>query len=151
MRRFRKYLALAPAGRAIVLRSLVLLPAVAALLRTRGMARTIAWLERLLRHAASDPGTLAPQEIARLVAAAASVLGARCLSRSLVLCSLLNNRGTPVEFRLGVSKREDGSLSAHAWVEFDGLALIDGPDVLGRYAVLPSFAAPLRFCLSRRA
>lgn len=144
MRRFRKYLALAPAGRAIVLRSLVLLPAVAVLLKTRGMARTMAWLERLRRHAAGDPRTLAPQEIARLVAAAGSILGARCLPRSLVLCNLLENCGTPVEIRLGVSKLADGSLSAHAWVALDGLPLTDGPDGFERFAALPSSTTKFR-------
>lgn len=144
MRRLRKYLALSPAGRAIVLRSLLLLPTVAVLLRARGMARTTALLERLGRYAETDPDTLAPREIARLVNAAASILGARCLPRSLLLWNLLRRRGTPVEIRLGVSKPADGKLSAHAWVELDGLPLYDGADVFGRYAALPASATRFR-------
>ena len=144
MRRLQKYLALTPAGRAIVLRSLLLLPMVAMLVRARGMALTTAWLGRLGRRAERDPGALAPREIARLVNAAASILGARCLPRSLVLCHLLRNRGIPAEIRLGVSKLADGNLSAHAWVELDGLPLNDGPDVFERYAALPSSAAKFR-------
>ncbi len=41
---------------------------------------------------------------------------------------------------MGVSKRADDSLSAHAWVEFDGLPLNDGLDVFERYAAMPSRA-----------
>ena len=144
MRRLRKYLALTPAGRAIVLRSLLLLPVAAALLRTRGMARTTALLERLGNRAERDPGTLAPPEIARLVSAAASMLRARCLARSLVLCHLLRQRGRSTEIRLGVSKLADGKLSAHAWVELDGVPLNDGADVFERYAALPSSATKFR-------
>jgi len=144
VRRLQKYLALTPAGRAIVLRSLLLLPMAAVLLRARGMARTTALLGRLGRRAERDPGALAPQEIARLVHATASILGARCLPRSLVLCHLLRNRGIPTEIRLGVSKLADGKLSAHAWVELDGLPLNDGADVFERCAALPSLANKFR-------
>ena len=144
MRRLQKYLALTPAGRAIILRSLLLLPMVAVVLRARGMARTTALLGRLGRHAEGDPDTLAPQEIARLVNAAASILRAQCLPRSLVLWHFLRNRGIPTEIRLGVSRLADGNLSAHAWVELDGLPLNDGADVFERYAALPSSAIQLR-------
>ncbi len=144
MRRLRKYLALSPAGRAIVLRSLLLLPVVATLLRVRGMECARAWLERLGPRAAGDISTLAPSRIASLVGAAASLLQARCLPRSLVLWYFLRGRGTSAEIRLGVTKLADGSLSAHAWVEFDGLPLNDGPDAIERYAALPSLAGRFR-------
>lgn len=140
MKRLRKYLALSQAGRAMVLRSLILLVAAAALLRARGMARTRAWLERLGHRAVGDGSTLAPREIASLAGAAASLLRVRCLPRSLVLWRFLRDRGTKVEVRLGVCKLADGSLSAHAWVEFDGLPLNEGPDVFERYAALPLLA-----------
>ena len=138
MRRLRKYLALSPAGRAIVLRSLVLLPAVALLLRVRGMARTQAWLARLGSVAAGDASGLTPDEVAALVGATAPILQARCLSRSLLVCRFLRDRSKRVEVRLGVSKLADGSLSAHAWVECEGLPLYDSPDVIERYVALPS-------------
>ena len=140
MRRLRKFLALSPAKQAIVLRSLLLLPVVASLLRARGMERTRAWLERLGPFAAGDTASLVPREIAELVGAAASLLQAQCLPRSLVLWHFLRNRSLRVEVRLGVSKRTDGSLSAHAWVELNGLPLNDGLDVFERYAAMPSRA-----------
>ena len=116
MNKLRKFLALPAAGRAIVLRSLVLLPAVATLLRVRGMERTRAWLARLGTVAAGDASALAPGEIAALVGAAGALLRAQCLPRSLVLWHFLRDRGTSAEIRLGVAKRADGGLSAHAWV-----------------------------------
>lgn len=140
MRRLRKYFALTPAGRSIVLRSLLLLPLVAGLLRVRGMAGASALLGRLERRTERRDGTPAAQEIARLVDAAASFLGAQCLSRSLVLCHLLRSRGLPAEIRLGVSTPGDGKLIAHAWVELDGLPLNDGADVSRRYAALRTAA-----------
>ncbi len=144
MRRLQKYLALTPAGRVLVLHSLLLLPTVAVLLRARGMARTTALLARLERRVERSPDALAPREIARLVHAAASILGARCLSRSLVLSHFLRHRGISSEIRLGVSRLADGKLAAHAWVELDGLPLNDSLDVSERYAALSSPATRLR-------
>jgi hypothetical protein len=138
VRRLRKYRALTPAGRAVVLQSLVLLPAVALSLRARGMARTRAALARLEQRARA--GALAPAEIARLVDAAAALLRARCLPRSLVLWHFLRHRSASAEVRLGVSKLANGSLHAHAWLEFEGLPLNDRTDVFERYAALPSYS-----------
>ena len=140
MRRLRKFLALSPAGRTIVLRSLLLLPVVSALVRARGMGGARAWLEHLGPRAGRDTSALTASEIASLVGAAGSLLRAGCLPRSLVLWHFLHHGSHRVEVRLGVSKLADGNLRAHAWVEFDGLPLNDGPDVLERYAALPSIA-----------
>jgi len=140
MRRLRKFLALSAAGRAIVLRSLLLLPVVGALLRLRGMERTCAWLARRRTIAVGEVAALAPREIAVLVGASGALLQARCLPRSLVLWHFLRERATSAEIRLGVAKRADGGLSAHAWVEFGGSPLNEGADLFQRYAVLPSLA-----------
>ncbi len=142
MRRLHKYLALAPAGRALVLRCLLLLPMAAILLQACGMRRTAVLLARMGRRADAD--ALAPRTIARLVDASASILGANCLQRSLVLRQLLRNRGMPAEIRFGVSRAVNGGLSAHAWVELDGLPLNDGADVFERYAALASPAVGWR-------
>lgn len=136
MSRIRKYFALTPVERALVRRSLVLLPVVTLLLRACGMERTCMWLRRLAPPAAGVP--LSPDKTAFLVGAAASNLRTRCLPRSLVLLHFLRAHGSRAEVRLGVAKLADGSLSAHAWVELDGVPLNDGPDVAERYAALPS-------------
>lgn len=138
MKRLQKYFALPPAGRTIFLHSLVLLPAVTLLVWARGFARTAALIRRLGRDGPGNRGGLDPREVARLVDAAASLTRARCLPRSLVLWHLLRHRGASAEVRMGVCKLADDSLSAHAWLELDGLPLNDGADVCERYAVLPS-------------
>lgn len=137
-RRLRKFHVLAPAGRTLVACNLVLLPVVALLLRICGLARTMALLERRKKRLGRTAPVLAPREIARLVDAPAALLRIGCLSRSLVLWHGLRVRGIESEIRLGVSKRSDGGLSAHAWVEHEGLPLNDGQDVAERFAVLPA-------------
>ena len=140
MRRLRKFLALKPTGRAVVLRCCFLLPMLALSLRVFGMARTRAVLERFEWRADGAAATLPPQEVARLVDAVAALLRVRCLARSLALWHLLRARGGAAEIRLGVSKLADGSLAAHAWLEYEGVPLNDRADVSERYAALPSRA-----------
>lgn len=138
MNRLRKILALTPAGRAFLARNLVLLPVVAALLRMVGFARTKALLARRSgRHGRLVPA-LAPREIARLVDAPAALLGVGCLPRSLVLWHALGARAIAAEIRLGVAIPPCGDLSAHAWVEFEGLPLNDAADVAEKFAILPA-------------
>lgn len=137
MSRLRKFLALTPDGRTLFLRSLLLLPTVAALLRIRGLARTSVLLDRLGHRGECYVGAPAPREVARLVDAAAALLRIRCLPRSLVLWHFLRHRGTSAVVRLGVSKLAGGSLSAHAWLELDGVPINDHADVFERYAALP--------------
>jgi hypothetical protein len=142
--RLQKYRALTPGGRAIVLHSLLLLPLVAAHLRSRGMARTTALLERLGHRSNPASDALPPREIARLVNAAASILRALCLPRSLVLWHFLRHRGVFTEIRFGVSRPDDGKFAAHAWVELDGLPLNDSADILGLYWALPAYPTRIR-------
>ena len=140
MRRLRKFLGLNPAGRTVVLHSVLLLPMLTLSLRALGMARTRAMIERFEPGANGAAAALAPAELARLVDAVAARLRVRCLARSLALWQLLRHRGTSTKIRLGVSKLADGSLAVHAWLEFEGLPLNDHADVLERYAALPTRA-----------
>jgi hypothetical protein len=54
----------------------------------------------------------------------------RCLTRSLVLVSLLARRGIAASLVIAVRPDEDLSLAAHAWVEMDGRPVLApaGPD-----------------------
>lgn len=52
----------------------------------------------------------------------------KCLARSLVLWYLLERVGISTELKFG-SKKEDGILLAHAWLEYDNAPLIDEPDL----------------------
>lgn len=106
-----------------------------------GLLWRIAWglgrrrpLPRLRRSlAAPRPARLAgvseaaaPEEVARLVRAAATLfpLETTCLHRSLCLEALLRRRGVEAELQLGVRTAE-GDLAAHAWVEHAGSAIAE--------------------------
>jgi hypothetical protein len=83
-------------------------------------------LERLKRD--SPAGSEAPvawtvyQRLPRFVAAAYDILPFQptCLRQSLVLYGLLERRGVPSRFCVGVSRRGP-ALAAHAWVDCDGV------------------------------
>ena len=58
---------------------------------------------------------------------------ATCLTRSLLLGWLLQRRGVKSQLRIGVRFKQ-GVLDAHAWVECDGIAVNDRPDVSAQFA-----------------
>ena len=58
-----------------------------------------------------------------------------CLDRSRALYSMLRAHGCPAELRIG-AHRENETLTAHAWVEYDGVPLLD--DEAERFTVLSS-------------
>jgi hypothetical protein len=130
VRRWRRFLALDAAQRGVFLWSLALLPATAAALRWRGFAAAQTFIGRVPELAI---GAVAPEAAARMVDAAAALVGATCVPRSLVLWRRMRSRGAIV--RLGVA-RAAPEFAAHAWVELDGRPLNDRPDVNDRYAAL---------------
>lgn len=71
-----------------------------------------------------------------MVDAAASLVGASCLPRSLVLWHLVRARGAMI--RLGVARSALQGFAAHAWVEIDGRTLNDRTDAIADYAAFPS-------------
>jgi hypothetical protein len=58
-----------------------------------------------------------------------------CLDRSRALYWMLRAHGCPAELRIG-ARQENGTLTAHAWVEYDGVPLLD--DEAQRFTVLSS-------------
>lgn len=133
--------------RRIVFLALILLPAIALGLRVFGLRRTQAALDR--RRPAAETETDRPAasqraaDVARLVAAAArhGLYRAPCLPVSLALGWLLQREGISTELRLGVRKAE-ARLEAHAWVEYEGVPLIDTPGVHDRFAAFDAVVAP---------
>jgi transglutaminase-like putative cysteine protease len=133
-----------------LLASLVLLPAVQISLRLRGFKRTAAalaaWSER--RPVLAKPSDARPAAEAVGLVAGRSVVGARCLGRSLVLWFLLRRRGIDAELVIGADVPRARNLSAHAWVEVDGEPVNDALNVRERYGgfdlQLPRLAATAR-------
>ena len=116
----------------LILVAVVMLPVVALSLRLGGFNRTKNLLSKFL---AKDPGenrlqkqgTNQAKTIARMVSIAARYgpYRANCLKQSMVLWWLLGRRGLESEIRFGVRKEPDEEFGAHAWVEYEGINLID--------------------------
>ena len=128
-KRFQRYRALDPRARKLFGRAVTLLAGIALSLRLRGFSATNAALQkRLLAHAPREilPGNSAEtvQKTCRMVSAAAAfvILRPTCLVESLALWYLLEGQGIPAQLRIGVRKAAQ-KFEAHAWVEFDGVAL----------------------------
>ena len=134
-RRLARIGTLDPGQRRVVAASLVLVPAVQLSLRLRGFGPTAGTL------AARSHGPAVPAEPAEARAAAdavalvagRSVVGARCLGRSLVLWFLLRRHGVDAELVIGVDAARGEALPAHAWVELGGVPVNDALDVRERF------------------
>ena len=141
MNRWRKLRGLSWPERRLLVQAAVALPAVAALIRLKGLRRCQALLARLTPVAhnpgprADGPAESLARTVVRIVTAAAAhgPYRANCLQQSVTLWWLLRRRGLESELRIG-TRKEDGRFDAHAWVEFDGRVLNEGRDVGARYA-----------------
>ena len=140
--RFKKMSAL---ERGILIRALLLLPAIGLGLRIFGFKRVQAILTVSKTF---DTCKLAPNVTLKIAVAVASVVSiaarrgfyrANCLPTSLVLEHLIQKQGIAADLRVGVRKVA-GALEAHAWVEHYGQPLNDGMDVHERF---PAFNQPI--------
>lgn len=121
----------------LFLSALLLFPIVVVCLKLRGLKRT----QKLILWLCGSPSTYRENEkynvilTARMVRLAAQYNGAweTCLSRSLVLWGLLSRQGISSELRIGV-RREEGHFEAHAWIEYEGVALNEYTDLCDRYS-----------------
>lgn len=131
MRKLRRFLALTPLERRLLLAAFVLLPLVALALRIAGLRVLQGTLKRT--RSTSKPRAEASR-VAYLVDAAANQFPwpPTCLTRSLVLDTLLRGLGIESEVRIGV-RLSAGSLEAHAWVQCEGRPLNDSEDIARRF------------------
>jgi hypothetical protein len=120
------------------LRALTLLPWVSLRLKLQGFQAT----KNSLRSSARNISTINSSEsaeraamTARMVRAAARhALGnPSCLEESLVLLHLLSGQGIQARLRIGV-KKNSAKFEAHAWVEYEGLALNESQPLHDHYA-----------------
>ena len=134
-RRLARLRSLSAAQWRLVMTSMVLVPAVQISLRFRGFNRTASALAaRSERRAVpTEPALVRPAAEAVGLVAGRSVIGARCLGRSLVLWFLLRRRGVDAELVVGADMPRGGEFSAHAWVEVAGEPVNDAPDVRERF------------------
>ena len=118
-------------------------------LRVLGLPRFQAWLLK----APARPALSLTLPLVRALGEAVNIaarhtpLPVTCLSRSLLLGWLLHRRGVASDLRIGV-RLTQGKLDAHAWVEYEGIAINDSSDVNAQFASfgnlipLKAFQAP---------
>jgi Transglutaminase-like superfamily len=102
---------------------------------------TVARLKNVKSIPLSCASGLRAQDISRMVQIAAEhgFGPARCLERSLVLHWFLSRQGVDSRILVG-TRKENGQVEAHAWVEINGVPLNDHEDVEQRF---PSFEGSL--------
>jgi hypothetical protein len=120
------------------LRAAVLLPAIALSLRIRGFRATQEGLQSfpISRKLKKDGDEGARAQLASRMVNAAARHGwkrATCLEKSLALWWLLLREGIPSSVRIG-ARKASGRFEAHAWVEWEGVALNEPSDAHRHYA-----------------
>ncbi len=124
MKRLRRFFALPPDERRLLIAAAARLVIARMLLSTIGVSRTRRWLAN---NSESHIDGASAARIAQSVLRIAPHLPLRtnCLDRAVALWWLLSSRGLAADLRLGVRKKDDASLGAHAWVEHEGIVLLD--------------------------
>ena len=136
--KWRRLRQLSPPQKRLFLRSLILLPAAAALIRLRGLG----WVQqRALSRRPVPPPELDNRSQIDLVHEAVDAVNlaarrgpwrANCLQRSIVLWRELLRLGVSGDLRIGM-RSEGAQPEMHAWVEVDSQVINDRPDVASRF------------------
>jgi hypothetical protein len=137
---YQRYRALAPETRKLFRRAVTLLPQIAFSLRVRGFNKTREGLRRRLspaspRETTAEGAAETVQKTCQMVKSAArhGIVRPPCLVESLALWYLLESQGIPARLRIGVRKLPE-KFEAHAWVEYEGVALNQTEGVHQHYA-----------------
>ena len=138
-----KLLTLSYREKQLLAASLVVLPINGLALRLLSLSRWRSVLSRLtpagqgseVRQLRSDSSRFdSVRQTARMVrvAAARGPYRGNCLQQSLTLWWLLSRQKIHSDIRFG-ARRDGGTFEAHAWVEFEGIALNERPDIHHRF------------------
>jgi hypothetical protein len=138
---FQRYRALDPEARAIFRRAVLLSTRIAISLRLRGFKRTKDALHAELPFASSqqflpDRGVKdRVEKTCRMVKASThyGIVRSSCLVESLTLWSMLQEQSILTTLRIGV-RRGSQNFEAHAWVEYEGVALNQSEEPHQHYA-----------------
>ncbi len=137
MAALRKWRALAPTERWLLLQALVLVAVFRAALLLVSFQRLRRLAERRAGNAAPPPEALARTGWA-IAVAADLVRGSTCLPQALAAQALLGWQGCASSLHIGVARGLGGRIEAHAWVESNGTIVVGGtPESLARYSQLP--------------
>jgi hypothetical protein len=146
--RVSKFLALTAAEKSLFLSATTLSPFFSLGLRIGGLARFQSWLEPSELASAKSPTIAEVSKLGALVNSAAfhSLAPTTCLTRSLLLRWLLQRRGIQAQLRIGVRSLE-GTIEAHAWLEYQGKPINDAHDVAQRFAAFDEEISPKAFSI----
>jgi hypothetical protein len=132
-----------------LLQALILLPAIALLLKL-GVKRTHFLLSKFLPSKLSFQNTTSQiLTTANMVKIAAKYYSwATCLKRAFVLWFLLRRQGIDAELQIG-TRFEVGEFQAHAWVEYQGFVVGENQGVKQHYAAFDQLETKLSQNLSK--
>jgi hypothetical protein len=140
MRQVCKFLRLPPADQLLFIRIALLLAAIRIGLSLFPFQALQHFLDKVGEES-GDFGRTGRDDRARVISATIILgrflLGDKpCLTQALVIKLLFRRRKYPAQLQIGVAKQNDGTLSAHAWVESDGEIVIGGADSPHLYTTL---------------
>ncbi len=147
MLRIRKFMSLPATDRWLLVQILVFLPLTRIGLRFTGLKRTFFVLTWLATYSRQQPTSDETEEIERLkrwirFTKLHGPYRGNCLSRSLLLHSLLLRKGIQCELRVG-TRNSAGEFLAHAWLEYKGYPVNAGPRVHQKYSVFQRDLTPI--------
>ena len=121
---------LTPSDAVVVAAALLLVPFAAASGRLVPLPRAVAFMRRVARwlpacgvRSCISTSDVEIQDLTPIVNGTTARVGARCLTRALVLNAVLSRKGIPSQVVVGAST-DGGQLKSHAWVERDGESLL---------------------------
>ncbi len=140
MTAMRKFWQLSSAERGLLISASILLAEIRSALWLLPWRRVRGWHRWLFMSRASrfsvERLEWAVRNASRLVP------GATCLTQALALHHLLTRAGYPSSIHIGVAKRPGRGFEAHAWVEHEGVTLLNNASEIEHYSRLLSVEAP---------
>lgn len=147
MKRLRKLLSLPISDQALLVNAVLLTGIMRAALKVLPFRQVMQYVRQAAQQLKSR--TRADASYRRRVTWAVSAVGHRlmpdrpCLTQALVAQFLLLRRQCPTHLRIGVAKDEDGTLTAHAWLEYEGQVIVGGSDAVQTYVPFKNVEAGL--------
>lgn len=139
LRKIRTVLREPARHRRLHVKAILLVAVFRAVLELFSFRRAAGLMEKLAVRQPRLEGDYLPEELARAVRLASNnMLRERpCLPQALALHLLYRRRGIESRLRIGVKKKDDGQIEAHAWVQRDAYVVIGALPNLHEYTVLP--------------
>lgn len=142
MWRLRKFWGLSSADKRLFIRAVFTISALKLFLLTIPFKTLRRWIDKRTQKHPEQPVPTGPSQ-ERIIWAVdlASQYVPRtktCLPRALAAELMLARAGYPAEFKIGVTRGQEGAFQAHAWVELSGKVVIGGSASPLTFTTLPS-------------